>query len=195
MARTVTARMADSVGTYRTRSDTDNPAVSSLLTYFASLAEINYLEPIQKYRGVRILSVCGCAPHQNAVLLQYQDRYLWQSGGNYNPREYNYQEIQRENGGSHAPTPVRFLTDPNGHEHRLSSQTATVGRRWNVMIVIASKKRFPRTHPHPPGWTTLVCGGSGLHQWNLSQRRTGYRQPGHVDGIVQSWRCDVRFHP
>ena len=32
-----------------------------------------------------------------------------------------------------------YLTDPNGHEHRLSSQTATIGRAIECDIVIASK--------------------------------------------------------
>ena len=32
-----------------------------------------------------------------------------------------------------------FLTDPNGHEHRLSVQTATIGRAVECDIVIASK--------------------------------------------------------
>lgn len=32
-----------------------------------------------------------------------------------------------------------FLTDPNGHEHRLSAPTATIGRAMECDIVIASK--------------------------------------------------------
>jgi pSer/pThr/pTyr-binding forkhead associated (FHA) protein len=32
-----------------------------------------------------------------------------------------------------------FLTDPNGHEHHLSNQTATIGRAVDCDIVIASK--------------------------------------------------------
>jgi pSer/pThr/pTyr-binding forkhead associated (FHA) protein len=60
-------------------------------------------------------------------------------GGNYNPREYNYQEKRTRENPMTLENSGPFLTDPKHQEHRLSSQTSTIGRSVDCDIVIASK--------------------------------------------------------
>jgi hypothetical protein len=60
-------------------------------------------------------------------------------GGNYNPREDNYQEERECERAMPLDNAGPFLTDPNSQEHRLPAQTATIGRAMECDIVIASK--------------------------------------------------------
>ncbi len=73
-----------------------------------------------------------------------------------------------------SDNPGPFLTDPNGQEHRLPAQTATIGRAMECDIVIASKSISRENTRIRTGGTPLVCGRFRFHQRDLPERRTDH---------------------